>query len=59
MGLLTRIARVFVEVLIIMYYLEPMYEDFRTRNEVLNLPKVDSLWAVFAVTLVSDVIVFG
>lgn len=58
MGFAVRVVRVFFEVLIIVWYLEPMYKDLREKNPSWNLPAVDSLTGVFLVTLLSDMVVF-
>lgn len=58
MGFAVRVVRVFFEVLIILWYIEPLYKDFREKNPSWNLPASDSLTGVYLVTLIADTLVF-
>ena len=58
-GITGRIGRVLLEALILVFYVLPIYEEFRQSQPQLKLPKADSFTGVFIVTLLADYMIFS
>ena len=59
LGVTGRLTRVAIESLLLVFYVLPIYEEFRQAHAQLKLPKADSFVGVFIVTLIADYMVFS